>query len=333
MLTAHGGPGASRRQLPCRCRTTSSPSPSTSRSCRTQSSNAAPSRHRIGRRPIRAMVASVAATCCWTRRRDALRGTREVELSPREFASARVPGTQRPRRADPIADRRRGLGTATYTEGSNLVDVYVGYLRRMLESGGEHRLIRTVRGHGFQLVAGGDRSMTCGRRLTRAARRVSSRSARCCSGSSPVVSVEQVLLLGVDASCAGRRSAGRRGRSHRPTRRRATLVGGGRGPATGPGRAPTSSSVAARYRPGRRPPTVGCCCATARSMRSVACRSRRWIDDVGDLLAADRPHRWGNDSASRRPSARRERGPGPRDRSPSCPASWARCCGCSWSPA
>ena len=34
---------------------------------------------------------------------------------------------------------------------SNVVDVYVGYLRQRLEAGGEPRLIQTVRGVGYIL--------------------------------------------------------------------------------------------------------------------------------------------------------------------------------------
>ena len=36
---------------------------------------------------------------------------------------------------------------------SNSLDVYVGYLRRKTEEGGEPRLIHTVRGVGFRLRA------------------------------------------------------------------------------------------------------------------------------------------------------------------------------------
>ena len=35
---------------------------------------------------------------------------------------------------------------------SNALDVYVGYLRRKLEQGGEPRLVQTVRGVGFMLA-------------------------------------------------------------------------------------------------------------------------------------------------------------------------------------
>jgi len=37
---------------------------------------------------------------------------------------------------------------------SNVVDVYVGYLRRALEAGGEPRLLQTVRGVGYVLREG-----------------------------------------------------------------------------------------------------------------------------------------------------------------------------------
>ena len=38
--------------------------------------------------------------------------------------------------------------------GSNVVDVYVGYLRSKLEAAGEPRLLQTVRGVGYVLRAG-----------------------------------------------------------------------------------------------------------------------------------------------------------------------------------
>lgn len=80
--------------------------------------------------------------------RRCFRGEREVELSPREFQLlellVRNPGVvlSRARIEDEIWDDE-------ITEGSNTVDVYVGYLRRKLEAEGEPRLIHTVRGHGF----------------------------------------------------------------------------------------------------------------------------------------------------------------------------------------
>ena len=84
---------------------------------------------------------------CW-------RGAREVELSPREFSLleylVRNAGAALSR--DQLVD---AVWDGDVAEGSNLVDVYVGYLRRKLEADGEPRLIRTVRGHGFQFTPGG----------------------------------------------------------------------------------------------------------------------------------------------------------------------------------
>ena len=39
----------------------------------------------------------------------------------------------------------------TFDPGTNVTDVFVGYLRRKLEAGGEPRVIHTVRGVGFVL--------------------------------------------------------------------------------------------------------------------------------------------------------------------------------------
>ena len=84
------------------------------------------------------------------RRRVATRAGRDLELTPREFALlevfARHPG---------IALSREQLltlvwGYAVEVE-TNVVDVFVGYLRRKLEAGGEPRLLQTVRGVGWAL--------------------------------------------------------------------------------------------------------------------------------------------------------------------------------------
>jgi two-component system response regulator MprA len=85
---------------------------------------------------------------CW-------RGSREVELSPREFDVLEYlvqnAGTALSR--EQMVERVWG---GEVTEGSNPVDVYVGYLRRKLEADGEPRVIRTVRGRGFMFAPGGD---------------------------------------------------------------------------------------------------------------------------------------------------------------------------------
>ena len=45
----------------------------------------------------------------------------------------------------------RGLGLRLRAADSNSLEVYVGYLRRKTEAGGEPRLIHTVRGVGWSL--------------------------------------------------------------------------------------------------------------------------------------------------------------------------------------
>jgi two-component system OmpR family response regulator len=40
----------------------------------------------------------------------------------------------------------------SFDPGSNVVDVYVGYLRRKLNRDGLHPLIQTVRGAGYRLL-------------------------------------------------------------------------------------------------------------------------------------------------------------------------------------
>ena len=81
-------------------------------------------------------------------RRLVRRGAREVELTNREFelleALARHPGM--------VLSRTQLLEQVwgyTFEVDSNVVDVFVSYLRRKLEAGGESRLLHTVRGVGF----------------------------------------------------------------------------------------------------------------------------------------------------------------------------------------
>lgn len=81
---------------------------------------------------------------------DARRGDRRLTLSALEFSLlehfARHPRV--------VLTRERLLDAVWGFESdsvSNVVDVYVGYLRRELESGGEPRLLHTVRGVGYVL--------------------------------------------------------------------------------------------------------------------------------------------------------------------------------------
>jgi two-component system, OmpR family, response regulator MprA len=84
------------------------------------------------------------------RTREVTRGDRAVELTRTEFAFLellmRNAGTVLTR--DTIRERVWGFDDSY---GSNTLDVYVGYLRRKTEAGGEARMIHTVRGVGFVL--------------------------------------------------------------------------------------------------------------------------------------------------------------------------------------
>lgn len=84
------------------------------------------------------------------RRHVAHRGGRELELTAREFelllVLARHPGIVLSR--DQLLEQVWGYPAEVQT---NVVDVFVGYLRRKLESSGESRILRTVRGVGFVL--------------------------------------------------------------------------------------------------------------------------------------------------------------------------------------
>jgi DNA-binding response OmpR family regulator len=82
----------------------------------------------------------------WT----AHRGERDLELTRRELellaCLLRRPGEILSRR-----DLHEEVWGYTFDPGTNVADVFVGYLRRKLEAGGEPRLLHTVRGVGFVL--------------------------------------------------------------------------------------------------------------------------------------------------------------------------------------
>ena len=83
-------------------------------------------------------------------RRIARRGEREMELTRREFDLLEVLA----RNAGIVLSRGQLLERVwgyDFEIDSNVVDVFVGYLRRKLEAAGEPRLIQTVRGVGFVL--------------------------------------------------------------------------------------------------------------------------------------------------------------------------------------
>ena len=84
------------------------------------------------------------------RTRVAQRGERKLDLTRREFELLQLfmrhPGE--------ILDRRRlheEVWGYTFDPGTNVADVFVGYIRRKLEQDGEGRVLHTVRGVGFVL--------------------------------------------------------------------------------------------------------------------------------------------------------------------------------------
>jgi DNA-binding response OmpR family regulator len=80
----------------------------------------------------------------------ARRGERDLGLTRREFDLLHV----LMRHPNEVLDRARlheEVWGYTFDPGTNIADVFVGYLRRKLEAGGEPRVLQTVRGIGFIL--------------------------------------------------------------------------------------------------------------------------------------------------------------------------------------
>jgi len=82
------------------------------------------------------------------------RGAHNIDLSPKEFALLeflmRHEGQPVSRKA--IVEQVWKLSFDTMT---NVVDVYINYLRRKVDSGNDHALIRTIRGIGYQIGGNG----------------------------------------------------------------------------------------------------------------------------------------------------------------------------------
>jgi len=107
----------------------------------------------LGRRKVQAREATqihVDGLTLDLRRRRADREGRAIELSPKEFSLLELLMRNQGRvlTRTQILDHIWGYD---YAADSNLVDVYVAYLRRKVDRGGGRRLIRTVRGIGYAL--------------------------------------------------------------------------------------------------------------------------------------------------------------------------------------
>jgi DNA-binding response OmpR family regulator len=84
------------------------------------------------------------------RSRVARRGERELDLTRREFELLQL----LMRHPGEILDRARlheEVWGYSFDPGTNVADVFVGYVRRKLEQDGEPRVVHTVRGVGFVL--------------------------------------------------------------------------------------------------------------------------------------------------------------------------------------
>lgn len=83
--------------------------------------------------------------------KQAMRGGRRVNLAPREWALLEL----FMRHPNQVLSRQQILDHVwdySFDGGSNVVDVYVGYLRRKLNGPGEPPLIATVRGAGYRFA-------------------------------------------------------------------------------------------------------------------------------------------------------------------------------------
>jgi DNA-binding response OmpR family regulator len=84
-------------------------------------------------------------------RRQVRRGVRQVALTAREYQLLLF----LIERAGQVLSREtilRNIWSDQQGAASNVIEVYVRYLRQKLEAGGERRLIHTVRGHGYCLA-------------------------------------------------------------------------------------------------------------------------------------------------------------------------------------
>jgi heavy metal response regulator len=82
--------------------------------------------------------------------REVTRGNRKVELTVREFALLEflMRNVGRVQSRSMLTEHVWGLN---FDPESNVIDVYVGYLRRKVDGPGERRLIHTIRGAGYVL--------------------------------------------------------------------------------------------------------------------------------------------------------------------------------------
>jgi DNA-binding response OmpR family regulator len=84
--------------------------------------------------------------------REVWRNGRLIDLSPREYAILEYL-MRHPNQVLTRTQIGEHVWNFDFYNESNVIDVYIGYLRRKLEQKGEPALIQTVRGVGFRLIA------------------------------------------------------------------------------------------------------------------------------------------------------------------------------------
>jgi DNA-binding response OmpR family regulator len=82
------------------------------------------------------------------------RGTQDIGLSPREFALLEFLMRHE---GQPVSRTSivHEVWKLDFDTSTNVVDVYINYLRRKVDSGHNHSLIRTIRGVGYQIGGNG----------------------------------------------------------------------------------------------------------------------------------------------------------------------------------
>ena len=85
-----------------------------------------------------------------TARREVCRGGRLIELSPREFTLLEYL-LRHPRHVLTRTQIAEHVWNFDFFSDSNVVDVYIGYLRRKIDRGFDRPLLQTVRGVGYRL--------------------------------------------------------------------------------------------------------------------------------------------------------------------------------------
>ena len=82
------------------------------------------------------------------------RGGRDIELSPKEFALLEflMRHAGHPVTRTAIVEQ---VWKLNFNSMTNIVEVYINYLRRKVDTGYDHTLIRTVRGVGYQIGGNG----------------------------------------------------------------------------------------------------------------------------------------------------------------------------------